>query len=319
MGCSLQNGRKVNERRWNVHTVKSELLIFIGYFLILTGTIVLEKPFILRTYEKAAAFGYLCDIAMPGNAVFSKFGLSKEPCLEKSSVSSELVRAQNYNTGIYAAQNSNGFVYEDSYTDPEYDAILSGPYGMMCVIEIPSINVLIPVGHGTGTELLRDAAGHMHGTSLPIGGPSTHSVIAAHAGLVDRELFTRLPGIRMGDEFNIYVLGEKHTYRVDRISTCLPSETEALAVTRGADMVTLMTCVPYGINTHRLFVRGVRSLNEKNSSAFDLVIARRREFVRSVLYIAGMFLVTAVQTACYFLHVYNVLSRIRLTRKRSML
>ena len=293
-----------------MHTNKSEFLIFIGFFLILTGTIVLERPFILRTYEKAAAFGCLCDIAMPGNVGFSKSGLSKELHPEKSSVSNELVKARNYNTNIYAAQNKNGFVYENSYTDPDYDAILSGPYGMMCVIEIPSINVLIPVGHGTGTELLRDAAGHMHGTSLPVGGPSTHSVIAAHAGLVDRELFTRLPGIRMGDEFNIYVLGEKHTYVVDKISTCLPSETEALAVTRGADMVTLMTCVPYGINTHRLFVRGVRCLDEKNTSAFDLVIARRREYARSVLYIAGMFLVTAAETAFYSLHVYKRSSRV---------
>ena len=302
-----------------MHTIKSELLIFTGFLLILTGTIVLEKPFIIRTYEKAAAFGFLCDIAMPGNIGFSRARSFEEQYSVGTSVDSELARARIYNMNIFAIQDRKGFVYEDRYTDPTYDNIMSGPCGMMCVIEIPSINVLIPVGHGTGTELLRDAAGHMHGTSLPIGGPSTHSVIAAHAGLVDRELFTGLPGMRTGDKFNIYVLGEKHTYRVDQVLTCLPSETEALSIARGKDMVTLMTCVPYGINTHRLFVRGVRCPDEKNTSAVDLVIARQREYTRSVLYIAAMFLAAAAETAFYSLHVHKVLSRTRPTRKRSML
>ena len=224
-----------------MNAIKSELLIFTGFFLILTGTIVLERPFIIRTFEKAASFGFLCDIAMSVNDGGSKLSSYDEQCAEGTSLRSELSRARSYNMNIYAVQKRKGFVYEDRYTDPDYDRILSGPCGMMCVIEIPSINTLIPVGHGTGTELLRDAAGHMHGTSLPIGGPSTHAVIAAHSGLVDRELFTHLPRMRSGDVFNIYVLGEKHIYRVDEISTCLPTETDALRVVKGEDMVTLMS------------------------------------------------------------------------------
>lgn len=301
-----------------MNTIKSELLLFTGFVLILTGTIVLEKPFIIRTFEKAASFGFLCDIAIPGNDGGSKLRSFDEQCTEGTALRSELVSARSYNMHIYAVQKRKGFVYEDRYMDPDYDQILSGPYGMMCVIEIPSINTLIPVGHGTGTELLRDAAGHMHGTSLPIGGPSTHAVIAAHSGLVDRELFTHLPRMRTGDVFNIYVLGEKHIYRVDKISTCLPTETDALRVVSGEDMVTLMTCVPYGINTHRLFVRGVRCLYDGNDSALDLVSARRREYVRSVLSITGMFLISAAETAFYTLHIHKTISRIRL-KKRSML
>lgn len=156
-----------------MNTIKSELLLFTGFVLILTGTIVLEKPFIIRTFEKAASFGFLCDIAIPGNDGGSKLRSFDEQCTEGTALRSELVSARSYNMNVYAVQKRKGFVYEDRYMDPDYDQILSGPYGMMCVIEIPSINTLIPVGHGTGTELLRDAAGHMHGTSLPIGGPST--------------------------------------------------------------------------------------------------------------------------------------------------
>ena len=158
----------------------------------------------------------------------------------------------------------------------------------------------------------------MHGTSLPVGGPSTHAVIAAHSGLVDRELFTHLPGMKTGDIFNIYVLGEKHTYIVDNISTHLPSESDALSIVRGEDLITLMTCVPYGINTHRLFVRGVRcinSINSINSSASDLLTARRKEYIRSVLFIAGMFLTAAAETAFYTIHVHKVINRTRPSRR----
>lgn len=288
---------------------KAEVLIFIGFIFILSGTIVLEKPFIIRTYENAASLGFLCDTAMHGNADPNSFDPDRDKYYEQNAVNGELARARSYNQNIYAIQNRQGFIYEDKYTDPDYDAILNGPHGMMCVIEIPSINVILPVGHGTGTDLLRNAAGHMHGTSLPVGGPSTHAVIAAHSGLVDRELFTHLPAMRTGDVFNIYVLGEKHTYIVDNISTRLPSETDVLSISRGEDLITLMTCVPYGINTHRLFVRGARCINNENSSASDLLTARRKEYVRSVLFIAGMFLTAAAETAFYVIHVHKAISR----------
>ena len=298
-----------------MQVVKAELLIFVGFILILSGTVVLEKPFIIRIYEKAASFGLLCDIALPGDTDIIRTQPDEELHIKQAAAKRELVKARSYNMSIYAIQNRQGFIYEDTYTDPDYDAILNGPHGMMCVIEIPSINVLLPVGHGTGTDLLRNSAGHMHGTSLPVGGPSAHAVIAAHSGLVDRELFTHLPEMQPGDEFNIYVLSEKHTYKVDKITTCLPSETEALKVARGEDMITLMTCVPYGINSHRLFVRGVRCMSGMNTSAADLLTARRREYVRSVLYIAGMFLTVAVETALYAIHVHISISRIRTIKK----
>lgn len=294
--------------------IKTEMMILTGFILILAGTIVLERPFIIRTYENAAAFGFLCDAAMFGNAGTGNVLSDKDLSKERTSLQSELDKARSYNMNIYAIQSRQGFIYDDSYIDQEYDDLLSGPNGMMCVIEIPSIHVLLPVGHGTGTVLLRDAAGHMHGTSLPVGGPSTHSVIAAHSGLVDRELFTNLPLLQSGDVINIYVLGEKHTYIVDKITTCLPSEADDLSIIEGADMITLMTCVPYGINTHRLLVRGVRYNDEKSSCATDLMIARQREYARSVLYMTGMFLLFAVETAFYTMHVHKALCRIKQER-----
>ena len=267
-----------------MQVVKAELLIFVGFILILSGTVVLEKPFIIRIYEKAASFGLLCDIALPGDTDIIRTQPDEELHIKQAAAKRELVKARSYNMSIYAIQNRQGFIYEDTYTDPDYNAILNGPHGMMCV-------------------------------SLPVGGPSAHAVIAAHSGLVDRELFTHLPEMQPGDEFNIYVLSEKHTYKVDKITTCLPSETEALKVARGEDMITLMTCVPYGINSHRLFVRGVRCMSGMNTSAADLLTARRREYVRSVLYIAGMFLTVAVETALYAIHVHTSISRIRTIKK----
>ena len=302
-----------------LRTLKAELLIFTGFIFILTGTIVLEKPFIIRTYEKAASFGFLCDVAMYRYPDCTPAHTDEGIRAPGAYNGSELQKARSYNMSITDMQRRQGFVYEEEYTDPDYDALLCGPSGMMGVIEIPSIHVLLPVGHGTGTELLRSAAGHMHGTSLPIGGTSTHAVIAAHSGLVDRELFTRLPLIQPGDEFYIYVAGEKHTYKVDTITICLPNETEALKVVEGKDIVTLMTCVPYGINTHRLFVRGTRCASCENQSESSLEFARRREYARSILCMAGMFFLSAVETAIYAAHVYRALSCIRLNEKRSIL
>ena len=134
-----------------MQAIKAELLIFVGFILILSGTVALEKPFIIRIYEKAASFGLLCDIALPDDTDISSTHPYEELHTKQAAEKRELVKARSYNMSIYAIQNRQGFIYEDTYTDPDYDAILNGPHGMMCVIEIPSINVLLPVGHGTGT------------------------------------------------------------------------------------------------------------------------------------------------------------------------
>ena len=138
--------------------------------------------------------------------------------------------------------------------------------GFIGYIEIPKINVFLPIYHGTDDEVLQKGAGHLHNTSLPIGGKNTHSVISAHSALPSKTLFDYLPDLEEGDEFKIYVLDRTLTYRVDQIKTVLPSEIDDLYVVSGKDLVTLMTCTPYTVNTHRLLVRGERVEDDDNKA-----------------------------------------------------
>ena len=160
----------------------------------------------------------------------------------------------------------------------QYNAMLSGaaiteggasappsPYteqltvgGVMAYVDIPKINVYLPVQHGTGAETLEKAVGHVVGTSLPVGGNSTHAVLSAHSGMASSKLFSDIDQLEKGDKFYIHVLGEVLAYEVDAINTVLPTDTSLLQIEDGKDYVTLVTCTPFGVNTHRLLVRGHR-------------------------------------------------------------
>ena len=130
--------------------------------------------------------------------------------------------------------------------------------GVICYIDIPKINVYLPVQHGTGAETLEKSVGHVVGTSLPVGGSSTHAVLSAHSGLASSKLFSDIDQLAEGDTFYIHVLGEVLAYKVDTINTVLPTDTSQLQIEDGKDLVTLVTCTPFGVNTHRLLVRGHR-------------------------------------------------------------
>ncbi len=130
--------------------------------------------------------------------------------------------------------------------------------GIIGYVTIDKLNVELPIYHGTSSSVLSAGAGHLEGSSFPIGGESTHSVISAHRGLPSAKLFTNLDQLEEGDTFTITVLDEVLTYAVDQISIVLPTEYENLYIEEGEDYCTLMTCTPYGINTHRLLVRGTR-------------------------------------------------------------
>lgn len=130
--------------------------------------------------------------------------------------------------------------------------------GVMCYIDIPKINVYLPVQHGTGAETLEKSVGHVVGTSLPVGGGSTHSVLSAHSGMASSKLFSDIDQLAEGDTFYIHVLGDTLAYKVDSLHTVLPTDTSQLQIEDGKDLVTLVTCTPFGVNTHRLLVRGHR-------------------------------------------------------------
>ena len=130
--------------------------------------------------------------------------------------------------------------------------------GVMAYVDIPKINVYLPVQHGTDADTLERAVGHVVGTSLPVGGSSTHAVLSAHSGLASSKLFSDIDQLAVGDVFYIHVLGDTLAYRVDAINTVLPTDTHLLQIEDGKDLVTLVTCTPFGVNTHRLLVRGYR-------------------------------------------------------------
>lgn len=142
----------------------------------------------------------------------------------------------------------------------EYDSLLCmTDDGVMGSLEIPTIDLSLPIYHGTSEQVLEKGAGHLHGTSLPVGGESTHAVLTGHTGLSNAKLFTDLTELKEGDIFFLNVMGEKLAYEVDQIKVVLPSELDDLSIETGKDYCTLVTCTPYGVNTHRLLVRGERT------------------------------------------------------------
>ena len=130
--------------------------------------------------------------------------------------------------------------------------------GVMAYVDIPKIGAYLPVQHGTEADTLEKSVGHVVGTSLPVGGSSTHAVLSAHSGMASSKLFSDIDQLAADDMFYIHVLGEVLAYKVDAIHTVLPTDTSLLQIADGKDLVTLVTCTPFGINTHRLLVRGHR-------------------------------------------------------------
>lgn len=146
-----------------------------------------------------------------------------------------------------------------SSADAEYQSLLDSGGGVMGTIRIPKISVKLPIYHGTSESALASGAGHLYGSSLPVGGKNTHAVLTGHRGLVEAAMFTRLDEMRVGDYFYIEVMGRTLGYQVDRITVIEPNDTSQLKIVPGEDRVTLMTCTPYGVNTHRLLVSATRS------------------------------------------------------------
>lgn len=165
----------------------------------------------------------------------------------------------------YNAQHTHNVIMDAFDAENEY--VLTHPYdtmlaiddtGMMCYLEVPRISGKMVVYHGISAKVLEKGVGHIEGTSLPVGGESTHTVMSAHRGLPSAKLFSDLDQMVVGDQFYIHVLDEHLAYEVDQINVVLPEEVSLLDIVPGEDLATLVTCTPYGVNTHRLLVRGHR-------------------------------------------------------------
>lgn len=170
-----------------------------------------------------------------------------------------VLTAQREAAEQYNAMLSGAAITEGGASAPPlaYDEQLTVG-GVMCYVDIPKINVYLPVQHGTDADTLEKSVGHVVGTSLPVGGNSTHAVLSAHSGMASSKLFSDIDQLAADDMFYIHVLDEVLAYKVDAIHTVLPTDTSLLQIEDGKDYVTLVTCTPFGINTHRLLVRGHR-------------------------------------------------------------
>ena len=170
-------------------------------------------------------------------------------------------QAVAYNQTILpGAQDEDSFSKEALLSASEnYGSLLNlADDGIMGYVEVPTIGVTLPIFHGTNNSTLERGVGHLLGSSLPVGGESTHSVLTAHSGMASQKMFSDLDRLKIGDIFFLDVLGEKLAYQVDQIKTVLPYDTTFLQTEIGSDLCTLVTCTPFGVNTHRLLVRGTR-------------------------------------------------------------
>lgn len=173
--------------------------------------------------------------------------------------------AQRYNRTLSKRENAFALTEEQKR---EYESLLNASgNGVMGIVEIPKIGCVLPIYHGTDDAVLQIAVGHLEWSSLPVGGEGTHCVLSGHRGLPSARLFTNLDQLAVGDRFLLRVLDETLTYEVDQILIVEPQEVAALGITEGGDSCTLVTCTPYGINTHRLLVRGHRVENDAQAKA----------------------------------------------------
>ena len=223
-----------------ITTVILVLLFVIGLSLLLYPAL---SDYWNSLHQSAAISDYAENVA----------GLSKENYDELWTA------AKSYNASL--VPRFNAFLLTDEQKE-QYDSLLNvSGLGIMGYIEIPEINCSLPIYHGTDESVLQIAVGHISWSSLPTGGESTHCVLSGHRGLPSAKLFTNLDKLTEGSVFMLRVLDEVLTYDVDQILTVLPDEVDALQIVEGEDLCTLVTCTPYGINSHRLLVRGHRIEN----------------------------------------------------------
>ena len=222
--------------RKNLSTIILILIFLVGLSVMLYPSV---SDAVNRKHQSRAVAGYAEEVEQLSDADYQTY----------------FDAADAYNRQLNTTPNA--FYKPDLVSGYAQTLDISGT-GIMGYITIPKISVELPIYHGTDEVVLQVAAGHLEGSSLPVGGAGTHAVISAHRGLPSAKLFTNLDELEVGDRFTITVLNRVLTYEVDQISIVLPTEIDQLLPTEGMDYVTLMTCTPYGINTHRLLVRGKR-------------------------------------------------------------
>ena len=244
-GAAVRSCRKKKQRL----STGQKVALALAFLIVLGGAAALAYPAFSQWWN-----------ARDQSAVISDYA-EEIGCLDDTDAEEQLQRARDYNrslTDVVAA--SDPFTSGGTVDTADYNTLLwATQEGVMAYVEIPKIGVLLPIYHGVGSDVLMKGVGHMPETSLPVGGESTHCVLAGHSGMTHARLFTDLPKLEVGDEFCIHVYDLTLTYTVDQIKPVIPTDTRDLTIVEGKDYVTLLTCVPVGVNSHRLLVRGVRT------------------------------------------------------------
>lgn len=242
---------KAGESRFRV-MMKKHLLTWLPFVILAVGLALLLYPTLSdwwnTKHESQAVAGYIRHVAN----------------LSRTENEQMLEQARAYNKTLIG-RGSDRFEMSAA-EEKEYDSLLDVTgTGIMGYVDIPKINIKLPIYHGVDESVLQVAIGHIPGSSLPVGGEGTHTVISGHRGLPSARLFTDIDKLSVGDSFYIQVLDETLTYEVDQIRTVLPDELQNLTIDPKEDYCTLVTCTPYGVNTHRLLVRGHRVENAKSN------------------------------------------------------
>lgn len=244
-GAAVRSRRKKKQRL----STGQKVALTLSLLIVLGGAAALAYPAFSQWWNARDQSSVVADYAQ-------EIG-----CLDDTDTEEQLQRARDYNrnlTDVVGA--SDPFTSEGTIDTADYNTLLwATQEGVMAYLEIPKINVLLPIYHGVGADILMKGVGHMPETSLPVGGESTHCVLAGHSGMTHARLFTDLPKLEIGDEFCIHVYDQTLTYTVDQIKPVIPTDTRDLTIVEGKDYATLLTCVPIGVNSHRLLVRGVRT------------------------------------------------------------
>ena len=246
----------------------------IQVLIILIGVALLVYPWIANYLNEHAAKS---TISTYENEVKHTDKKEKEEMLEK---------AREYNESLVGKVNR---YYLNEEEKKRYAHILDiTKTGIMAYVEIPKLNIYMPVYHGTDEGVLQIAAGHLPGSSLPVGGENTHSLISGHRGLPSAKLFTDIDKLKKGDLFFIHVFDEVLAYKVNQIKIVLPDDVETLEIEKGKDYVTLITCTPYGVNSHRLLVRGERTVYKQSESKIEDMIKKNN--LKYIMLTAGVIL-----------------------------
>ena len=211
--------------------------------------------------------------------------------LAKEVAEAELAKAHAFNQSLL--ERSDPFRLTEEQTAQYPDLLHVTTQDIMAYVEIPVVDVMLPIAHGTSDDTLKDKIGHLEWSSLPVGGENTHSVVSGHRGLPSSELFTNIDHLELGDKFYIHALGQTLEYQVCNIVVVEPSDQRFLRIEEGKDLVTLITCTPYGINSHRLLVQGIRTSSDTNAVVEKVRVKNEITFIDILVLVSVILVIVA--------------------------